>query len=119
MRAQKQHGERIALRLNPDIDARSHPHISTGLKINKFGIPTDDVLTILQGLKNRKAVRLVALHVHVGSQITSMEPIRGAALRLAELARAAQQAGVQLEYVDAGGGLGISYDGGPVPSFAD
>ncbi len=110
---------RVAIRVNPDIDAKSHPHISTGLKINKFGIPSDDVVALLPSLKGRAAVTLVALHVHVGSQITSMEPIRGAARRLADLARAAQHAGVQLEYVDAGGGLGISYDGGAVPSFAE
>jgi diaminopimelate decarboxylase len=110
---------RVAIRVNPDIDAKSHPHISTGLKINKFGIPAADVRQMLPALKDRAAVRLVALHVHVGSQITSMEPIRGAAARLAELARSAQQAGVTLEYVDAGGGLGISYDGGAVPSFSE
>ena len=110
---------RVAIRVNPDIDAKSHPHISTGLKINKFGIPADDVHALLPSFGDRKAIRLVALHVHVGSQITSMEPIRDAARRLADLARAAQQAGVRLEYVDAGGGLGISYDGGPVPSFAE
>jgi diaminopimelate decarboxylase len=110
---------RVAIRVNPDIDARSHPHISTGLKINKFGIPIDDVHALLPTFTDRKAVRLVALHVHVGSQITSMDPIRDAALRLAQLARKAQDAGLALEYVDAGGGLGISYDGGAVPSFAD
>jgi len=110
---------RVAIRVNPDIDAKSHPHISTGLKINKFGIPADDVVALLPGLKDHPALRLVALHVHVGSQITSMDPIRGAAARLAGLARSATNAGVTLEYVDAGGGLGISYDGGPVPSFRE
>jgi diaminopimelate decarboxylase len=110
---------RVAIRVNPDIDAKSHPHISTGLKINKFGIPADDVVALLPALKSRKAIQLVALHVHVGSQITSMDPIRNAALRLAQLARHAQDAGIALEYVDAGGGLGISYDGGPVPSFKE
>ena len=110
---------RVAIRVNPDIDAKSHPHISTGLKINKFGIPAGDVLALLPALKGRTAITLVALHVHVGSQITSMDPIRGAAARLAAIARSAQQAGVTLEYVDAGGGLGISYDGGAVPSFAE
>ena len=117
--ARKNAVARIAIRVNPDIDAKSHPHISTGLKINKFGIPADDVLTLMPSLRNRTAIRLVALHVHVGSQITSMEPIRDAALTLVQLARQAQDAGVELEYVDAGGGLGISYDGGPVPTFAD
>jgi diaminopimelate decarboxylase len=108
---------RVAIRVNPDIDAKSHPKISTGLKLNKFGIPAADVQQMLPAFKDRKAVTLVALHVHVGSQITSMEPIHGAAARLAELARDARDAGVTLEYVDAGGGLGISYDGGAVPSF--
>ena len=110
---------RVAIRVNPDIDAKSHPHITTGLKINKFGIPADDVLKLMPALNGRRAVTLVALHVHVGSQITSMEPIRGAARKLAQLAQQAKDAGVRLEYVDAGGGLGISYDGGAVPSFAD
>ena len=110
---------RVAIRVNPDIDAKSHPHISTGLKINKFGIPTEDTQALLPTFRDRRAVQLVALHVHVGSQITSMDPIRHAAVRLAELAHDAQRARVNLEYVDAGGGLGISYDGGPVPSFRD
>jgi diaminopimelate decarboxylase len=110
---------RVAIRVNPDIDAKSHPHISTGLKINKFGIPLDDVHALLPTFKAHRAVQLVALHVHVGSQITAMDPIRRAALRLAELAHDAQHAGVTLEYLDAGGGLGISYDGGPVPSFRE
>ena len=117
--ARKNAVARIAIRVNPDIDAKSHPHISTGLKINKFGIPADDVLALLPTLSERRSIRLVALHVHVGSQMTSMDPIRNAALRLAQLARQAQDAGVKLEYVDAGGGLGISYDGGPVPTFAE
>src|SRR4029079_14689252 len=63
---------RVAIRVNPDIDAKSHPHISTGLKVNKFGIPTDDVQALMPTFKTRHAVRLVALHVHVGSQITTM-----------------------------------------------
>ncbi len=110
---------RVAIRINPDIDAKSHPHISTGLRVNKFGIPVDDVQALLPTLAGRPSIRLVALHVHVGSQITSMDPIRTAAARLAEFVRMAQDAGAALEYVDAGGGLGISYDGGAVPSFAE
>jgi len=110
---------RVAIRVNPDIDAKSHPHISTGLKINKFGIPAEDTQALLPTFKNRRSVQLVALHVHVGSQITSMDPIRHAAVRLAALARIAHEGGVALEYLDAGGGLGISYDGGQVPSFRE
>jgi diaminopimelate decarboxylase len=107
---------RVAIRVNPDIDARSHPHISTGLKINKFGMPVDEAERLFAGLTGRPALKLVAVHMHVGSQITSIDPVRQAASRLAGLARKAQAAGVGLEYLDAGGGLGISYDGGPVPS---
>jgi diaminopimelate decarboxylase len=110
---------RVAIRVNPDIDAKSHPHISTGLKINKFGIPADETRALLPALASRRSLQLVALHVHVGSQITSLEPIRRAAERLAEFVHDAKLAGIALEYVDAGGGLGISYDGGPVPSFRD
>jgi diaminopimelate decarboxylase len=107
---------RVAIRVNPDIDARSHPHISTGLKINKFGMPVDVAERLFTELPGRPALKLVAVHIHVGSQITSIDPVRQAASRLAELARQAQAAGLALEYLDAGGGLGISYDGGPVPS---
>jgi diaminopimelate decarboxylase len=110
---------RVAIRVNPDIDAKSHPHISTGRKINKFGIPADEARAQLATLPSRRALNLVALHVHVGSQITSLEPIRRAAESLASLVHDARLAGIALEYLDAGGGLGISYDGGPVPSFAD
>lgn len=107
---------RVAIRVNPDIDAKSHPHISTGLKINKFGMPVDEAERLFSELPGRPALKLVAVHIHVGSQITSIDPVRQAASRLAGLARQAQAAGLALEYLDAGGGLGISYDGGPVPS---
>jgi diaminopimelate decarboxylase len=107
---------RVAIRVNPDIDAKSHPHISTGLKINKFGVPLDEARRLFAALAARPALKLVAVHIHVGSQMTSIDPVRNVASRLAGLARQAQEAGLTLEYLDAGGGLGISYDGGPVPS---
>jgi diaminopimelate decarboxylase len=110
---------RVAIRVNPDIDAKSHPHISTGLKINKFGVPLDAARELLQTLKNRPALTLVAIHVHVGSQITSIDPLRRAAALVAGVSRELQQQGFPLEYVDVGGGLGVSYDGGEVPSAAD
>ncbi len=110
---------RVAMRVNPDIDAKSHPHISTGLKINKFGVPLDAARELLQTLKTRPALTLVAIHVHVGSQITSIDPLRRAAALVAGVSRELQQQGFPLEYVDVGGGLGVSYDGGEVPSAAD
>jgi diaminopimelate decarboxylase len=102
---------RIALRINPDIDARSHPHISTGLKVNKFGMPVDTALSLIASIRARSAVSMVALHVHVGSQITNLQPLRGAARFLAEMANECRRRGVALEYLDVGGGLGIAYDG--------
>ena len=110
---------RVAVRFNPDIDAKSHPHISTGLKINKFGVPLDDARALVQTLPGRPALKLVAMHVHVGSQITSLDPLRRAAGVAADLTIELQQNGFALEYVDLGGGLGVSYDGGDVPSVAD
>ncbi|HEX4347462.1 MAG TPA: diaminopimelate decarboxylase [Vicinamibacterales bacterium] len=105
---------RIAIRVNPDIDARSHRHISTGLKINKFGVPVDTARELVARFSAWPSLTLVALHVHVGSQMTSREPIEEAARFLAGMASDVARAGMPLEYVDVGGGLGISYDGTPV-----
>lgn len=107
---------RVAIRVNPDIDAGSHPHISTGLKINKFGVPADAARVLMDSIRSRPHLKLVAIHAHVGSQITSLAPLRGAARFLAELASELGARGISLEYLDLGGGLGISYDGSDVLS---
>jgi diaminopimelate decarboxylase len=116
--ARRQLVARVAIRVNPDIDARSHPHISTGLKINKFGVPTDEARELFAGLTERRSLALVAVHVHVGSQITTIDPLRRAAALVSRLAGELRDAGTPVEYVDLGGGLGISYDGSQVPSPA-
>jgi diaminopimelate decarboxylase len=108
---------RVAIRVNPDIDARSHPHISTGLRSNKFGVPLDEARALFASLPSRPAVRLVAIHVHVGSQITTLDPLARAARTLAALAGEARALGAALEYLDVGGGLGISYDGRDTPAM--
>jgi len=110
---------RVAVRLNPDIDARSHPHISTGLRVNKFGVPLDEANAVFRSLTSRPSLELVAVHVHVGSQITTIEPLERAASLVARVAGELAALGLTLAYVDLGGGLGISYDGGPVPSADD
>jgi diaminopimelate decarboxylase len=107
---------RVAIRVNPDIDSESHPHISTGLKTSKFGIPIDAMKELAATFRSARASKLVAAHVHVGSQITSLEPIRRAAALVAHAVEELHAAGVMLEYIDLGGGLGISYDGRDVPS---
>ena len=110
---------RVAVRVNPDIDAKSHPHISTGLKINKFGVPLDAARELLASFADRPRLTLVAIHVHIGSQITCVDPLRGAAAFVAGMASELLRAGLPLEYVDIGGGLGISYDGAGVLSPGD
>ena len=110
---------RVALRVNPDIDARSHPHISTGLKTNKFGIPIDDVREIARKAAGRPGLELVGLHSHVGSQITDLSPLRRAAEALVTLSRELRDDGVIIEHLDLGGGLGISYDGSAAPTAED
>ena len=110
---------RVALRVNPNIDARSHPHISTGLKTNKFGIPIDDVREIARKAAGRPGLELVGLHSHVGSQITDLSPLRRAAEALVTLSRELRDDGVKIEHLDLGGGLGISYDGSAAPTAED
>jgi diaminopimelate decarboxylase len=109
----------IALRVNPDIDARSHPHISTGLKTNKFGIALSEVTRLCARVRAMAGVRIVGLHSHVGSQITDLEPLRRAALAVVQLARELRGQGTAIDHLDLGGGLGVSYDGSPVPDATD
>jgi diaminopimelate decarboxylase len=109
---------KIAIRINPDIDAKSHPHISTGLRSNKFGIPFDAVKDVARRARERDNIEIVGLHIHIGSQITDLTPITRAAAALAELAAALEAEGTPIEHLDIGGGLGVSYDGSPVPDAA-
>jgi diaminopimelate decarboxylase len=110
---------RVALRVNPDIDAGSHPNISTGLRINKFGVPLGDARAIYRERRGRQGLRFVGVHVHIGSQITTAEPLRRAAEALVDLALALRGDGFALEHVDLGGGLGIAYEGRPIVGPAD
>jgi diaminopimelate decarboxylase len=105
---------RVALRVNPDIDARSHPNISTGLKTNKFGVPIEDARTIYRERRGLPGVRFTGVHVHIGSQITSIEPLQRAAEALVGVALDLRADGVPLEHVDLGGGLGVAYEGRPI-----
>ena len=105
---------RVALRVNPDIDARSHPHISTGLKSNKFGVPIGEAPALFREMAARRGLQPVGAHVHIGSQITSLEPLTRAAEAVVALAHAMRGEGIEFQHLDMGGGLGISYDGAPV-----
>ena len=99
----------ISLRVNPDIDAVTHPHISTGLRESKFGIPIGDAVRIYRQAFTQDCLRTVGIAVHIGSQITSMAPILNALEIVIDLAEELQKDGMPIEYLDLGGGLGIQY----------
>ncbi len=103
---------RVALRVNPNIDANTHPNISTGLERNKFGVALEAAAELCRAAATRPGLEFVGLHAHVGSQITSVEPLRRAAEALAGLARELTASDVRLDHLDVGGGMGVAYDGG-------
>lgn len=109
----------VALRVNPDVDPKSHPHISTGLKRNKFGIALDTIPALCRDAREWSGVRVVGLHVHIGSQILDMAPLRRAVTSLVELATQLRREGTDITHLDVGGGLGVAYDGGGEPDYAD
>jgi diaminopimelate decarboxylase len=110
---------RVALRVNPDIDAQTHANISTGLKSNKFGVPLNDARGIYAERRHLTSLRFVGVHVHIGSQITTAEPLRRAANALVSLAMDLTEDGFNIEHVDLGGGLGIAYEGRPMITPAE
>jgi diaminopimelate decarboxylase len=109
----------VALRVNPDIDAQSHPNISTGLRTNKFGVALQEARAIYCERRGTPGLRFAGVHIHIGSQITTAEPLRRAAHALVSLALELRADGVDLEHVDLGGGLGIAYDGRPMITPAE
>jgi len=109
---------RVSLRVNPDIDPRSHPYISTGLREAKFGVPIGLAGEILRRARPRAGVDIVGLQCHIGSQITDTGPLAAAARALARLSRQLLEEGFPLRTIDLGGGLGVSYDGAGVPDPA-
>ncbi len=110
---------KVALRVNPDIDAGTHPHISTGLHINKFGVPLEQAGGLYRRMALQPGLQPVGIHVHLGSQIISTEPIQRGASAVVRLAGELRDAGIHLDHIDVGGGLGISYDGSRAPTAAE
>ena len=99
----------VALRINPDVDARTHAKITTGKSENKFGIPIDEGLETARRAAALPGIELVGLAVHIGSQLTDIEPFRTAFAKMVELALTVRAAGLPLRRLDLGGGLGLSY----------
>jgi len=114
---------RIALRVNPHVPARTHPYISTGLHKHKFGVPIGEARALYAKASSTRHLRVAGVSVHIGSQITDVEPFAAAMERVAALVRELRQDGHEIEYVDAGGGLGIPYGphggGSDVPARPD
>jgi diaminopimelate decarboxylase len=102
---------RIAWRVNPDVPAETHPYISTGLRKHKFGVPIGEARKLYAEAARSKNLQVAGVSVHIGSQITHFAPFRAAMERVAQLVRQLQSDGHRIQYVDAGGGLGINYDG--------
>lgn len=100
---------RIALRVNPNIDPKTHAYISTGLKENKFGIPIEQALEYYQMAKSLPHVEVVGVHHHIGSQITEVQPFVDALEKVVAFVKELKAAGMNIRYIDIGGGLGITY----------
>jgi diaminopimelate decarboxylase len=102
----------VALRVNPDVFAETHPYISTGLHKHKFGVPIGEARRIYRAMAESKYLEVSGISVHIGSQIVSVDPFNAAMDRVAELATALRGDGHDIRYIDAGGGLGIHYHAG-------
>ena len=100
----------IALRVNPDVPAETHPYISTGLHQHKFGIPINEALRLYGEASKSKNLKVAGVSVHIGSQITDVSTFAEAMERVAGLVRTLRAQGHSIQYVDAGGGLGIDYE---------
>jgi diaminopimelate decarboxylase len=99
----------VSLRVNPDVDAGTHPYISTGLRENKFGIAHEDALSAYRRAAALPHLEVVGIDCHIGSQITSLDPFLAALDKVLELVDALHVAGIELKHIDLGGGLGIRY----------
>jgi diaminopimelate decarboxylase len=102
---------RIAWRVNPDVPAETHPYISTGLQKHKFGVPIGEARELYAAGARSKYLKVAGVSVHIGSQITQFAPFRATMERVADLVRQLHSDGHRIQFVDAGGGLGINYDG--------
>ncbi len=107
----------VSLRVNPNVDAKTHPYISTGLKNNKFGVAYDDALNIYLEAAKMPHIAIHGVDCHIGSQITELSPFLDAFDRVLALVDALEQQGIHIQHIDAGGGIGICYSDETPPQF--
>jgi diaminopimelate decarboxylase len=103
----------VAVRVNPHVSAKTHPYISTGLHQHKFGVPIPEARTLYAQAAKQPYLEVAGVSVHIGSQITDVGTFQEAIERVADLVRTLREQGHDIHYIDAGGGLGISYEGAP------
>lgn len=106
----------VSVRVNPDVDAKTHPYISTGLKNNKFGVSYDQTVALYQHAATLPGIRISGIDMHIGSQITELEPFVHAADKIFDIVDALAQNGIMLDHLDFGGGLGVRYTDETPPS---
>ncbi len=109
----------VSIRVNPDIDAKTHPYIATGLKENKFGIAFEQAAEIYYVAAGLKHIEISGIDCHIGSQITRLEPFYDAINRLMSLVRELESNGIDIRHIDIGGGLGITYKNEDAPAVSD
>ncbi len=109
----------VSIRVNPDVDAGTHPYISTGLKENKFGIAMDQARAVYQRAAKMKNIEIIGVGCHIGSQLTDMTPFVDALKRILNLADQLESDGISLQQIDIGGGLGIRYEDETPPTHQE
>jgi diaminopimelate decarboxylase len=109
----------ISLRVNPDVDAKTHPYISTGLKQNKFGVAYTEAIALYRKARSLPHLRITGMDCHIGSQLTETGPFIDAAEKILVLVDALSGEGIHLEHIDLGGGLGIRYNNETPPAVGD
>ena len=109
----------ISLRVNPDVDAHTHPYISTGLKENKFGVSVDEAREVYKLAATLPHVKITGMDCHIGSQLTELQPFLDAADRLIRLIEQLKEDGITLKHLDLGGGLGVTYTDETPPHPSD
>lgn len=109
---------RVSLRVNPDVDAKTHPYIATGLEANKFGIPMRDALAAFRQATELPALDVIGVDCHIGSQLTELAPFLDALARMLALVDELHEAGIEISHLDMGGGLGVTYADETPPDVA-
>lgn len=108
----------VSLRVNPNVDAKTHPYISTGLKNNKFGVAYEDAFSLYQRAANMPNIAVHGVDCHIGSQLTELSPFLDAFDRVLTLVDQLEEAGIHIHHIDAGGGIGICYSDETPPDFS-